>query len=145
VIAGDFTLNGDNCIGALNDEILSGDITSALKNYVGSVTAEYSVNIPNGECNLTGDFGSFYTKVLIDGEEVGEFIFSGDKIIVPQKFYGKTIKVECEIFTSVAPLFYDVTRYDEAQPLEWWTRFDYIVNPGRFSNIKIGEIQLNLL
>ena len=145
ILAGDFALNGNNCIGTLNDDILSGDITAALKNYVGSVTAEYSVNIPNGECNLTGDFGSFYTKVLVDGEYIGELIFPGDKITVPQKFYGKTVKVECEIFTSVAPLFYDVTRYDEAQPLEWWTRFDYIVNPGRFSNIKIGELQLNLL
>lgn len=142
LISGDFFVRQDNHIYEVPEKLDLKNINEALKNYIGSILVEADAQIGNGKNYITADFGGMYTVVRLDGEIIGELIYDGDKVAVPLIYNAGERKLEFEIFTSVAPMFSDVTRFDEIQPLEWWSRYSHVVNCGSFSEIKIDDIKI---
>ena len=83
-----------------------------------------------------------YTKVKLGEEVIGELIYGGDEVVVPINCNSKNSKLQFEIFTSIAPMFDDVTEFDRIQPLEWWSRYSHVVNCGSFSKFKLDNIKI---
>ncbi len=140
LISGNFAVKNSNHLYKMPDTLDVQNINEALKNYIGSIKVETNIEIQNGKNYVVADFGGMYTKVRQNGEIIGELIFGEDR--VPIASNAKNNKLEFEIFTSIAPMFDDVTKFDEIQPLEWWSTYSHIVNCGRFSEIKIEKIKI---
>jgi hypothetical protein len=142
LISGDFLVRQDNHIYEVSEKLDLKNINEALKNYIGSITVEASARFGNGKNYITADFGGMYTVVKLDGEIIGELIYDGDRVAVPLMYNAGDRRLEFEIFTSVAPMFGDVTAFDKIQPLEWWTRYSHVVNCGSFSKFKLDDIKI---
>lgn len=130
VAAGDF-IERDGVLEPLPEKLPTGPLASAgLAGFAGAVTYSAVVDIPAGKA-LDVASGNAFTRVRIDGCDLGVRAWEPFVWTIPESLAGKARRLEITVYTSVMPIFGDA----DAPCAKWKRklmarRVPYESNPG---------------
>ena len=106
VLAGSFAERGDR-LAPLPERIAAGSLAAAgLKGFAGTASYEASVDLP-ADAELEVASGNAFTKVLIDGVDLGTRAWAPFVWKIPSDLTGKGRRLTVRVTTSMLPVFGD--------------------------------------
>lgn len=111
-------VSGDFCVETHCDEVILSErkkecVSGERIEDYGVVELEAEATVPESATAIRLFGTSLYTEVFIDGETIGERIYSPYVYPIEESFRGKRIKLRIVQRSSIAPIFGDVGYYDK--------------------------------
>ncbi len=120
-ILGMFRTDPEGALAPFSGEADIGRLTG-MPDYAGTYTLRGSVRVPDAAVRLCADTGMQCAELKLDGESLGWKCWPPFAWDIPEKFRGKSCEVCFVMTTSLLPLFGDLAKLEEEQPISAWAR-----------------------
>lgn len=141
-ICGEFAVDKDQHLRKIPETVSCGRLDeNILPQYAGSIIYEADVEMPSEKCSIRFDSSELYTQLYINEELLGgqwkDYCFG-----IPSEYLGKKAKIKIVQYTTIGPIFGNVSEFEEAKKAHRWVHpWLGSYAPGKYQKIGISDMR----